>query len=589
MSALLEDYGLIGDGRTAALICRDGSLDWLCWPRFDSDACFAALLGTSDHGRWLIAPAEEARITRRYLPDTLILETTFETTSGTATLIDFMPIGTPASSVVRLLVGQRGAMPLRLSIGLRFDYGHIMPWVEACDRGFVAKVGPDFVTFHAPVPITISHACTTAEFTVTAGQRLAFVLSYAPTDRREPIHLDVEQALVGTRQHWQKWIGHFDKPTHWPDAVRRSLLTLRALIHHPTGALVAAPTTSLPERPGSVLNWDYRSCWLRDAAFTLGALLNAGYHEEATAWRNWILRTVAAEPAKLNIMYRVDGGRSLGERTLDWLPGYRWATPVRVGNAAAEQHQGDVYGELIDTMELATRAGIHQSDHGRHTEREIIKYIEKTWDKPGQGMWESRGEPRHYTYPRVMAWVAVDRFLRSAARYGHAEPDMLTRLQKLCLHIHAEVCREGYDASLGTFVQHYGSQELDASLLMLPLVRFLPADDPRMARTITAIERVLMQDGLVMRMTTRGSNSEGAFLACTCWLADCRRLQGRTDAAREALERVLSVRNDLGLLSEEYNIRGRHLSGNFPQALSHLAVVNTALALSGPILQRGGA
>jgi GH15 family glucan-1,4-alpha-glucosidase len=436
------------------------------------------------------------------------------------------------------------------------------------------------VVLHAPVPVAATHERATAEFTVNPGQRLAFVLSGGASNEPAPSLVDAERELTVSDQYWREWIGRFDKTTDYPEAVRRSLLTLRALTHLPTGGLIAAPTTSLPESPGGSLNWDYRYCWLRDATFTLRALLDAGYHEEATAWRDWILRAVAAEPAKLQIMYRVDGARGLGERTIDWLPGYRWSSPVRVGNAAVDQIQVDVYGELLNAMELATRSGIPQSEHGRHIERGIVEHLEQIWNQPGQGLWESRGVPRHYTYSRVMAWVGVDRFLKSAEKHGHADGTMLVRLRQLWTRIHDEVCQEGYDPGLGHFVQHYGGRDLDASLLLLPLVGFLPADDPRMARTIAAVERDLMFDGLVMRQASGAGQTEGAFLACTCWLADCRQLQGRAAEAEEALARVLAVANDLGLLSEEYDSRAGRLSGNFPQALTHLAVINTALRLS---------
>jgi len=588
MSQPIEDYALIGDGRTAALVGRDGSLDWLCWPRFDSEACFAKLLGTAEHGSWSINPAQPARVTRRYLADTLVLQTEFETDTGAVSLLDFMPVGAAGSSVIRIVIGQRGSVPMRTMLAPRFDYGALMPWVEPCADGVVARAGADAMVLRAPVAFAASPRGASAQFSVGSGQRLAFVLSYGASHAPLPARLDAEGALTDTTGYWQRWIGRFERPTQWPDAVRRSLLTLRALIHQPTGALIAAPTTSVPEQAGGTSNWDYRYCWLRDTTFTLTALLNAGYHEEAAAWRDWILRAIAAEPSKMQVVYRVDGTRDVSERTIDWLPGYHWSAPVRIGNVAAHQHQGDVYGEVIDALELATRAGIPQSAHGMHVERAIIEHLEQVWNTAGQGLWESRGEPRHYTYARVMAWVGVDRFLRSAARHGHGEPQLLERLRALRTRIHAEVCREGYDSRRSRFVQHYGSQALDASLLLLPLVGFLPVEDPRMAGTIAAIEQELMQDGLVMRQAPHGRPGQGAFLACSCWLADCQRLQGRVDAAGATLERVLAVRNDVGLLAEEYDTGARALCGNFPQAFSHLALVNTALAFSGPMLQRGG-
>jgi GH15 family glucan-1,4-alpha-glucosidase len=587
MAAPLEDYALIGDRGTAALVRRDASIDWLCWPGFDSDACFAALLGREENGRWRIAPAQPTQTTRRYQTDTAVLETDFISGGDAVRVIDFMPPRVDAgSSVVRIVTGLRGQMAMTLDLDLRFDYGKLPPWTEATADGFVGRIGPDLVAFHAPVAVQPRQGGAGAAFDVSEGQRLAFVLRHGASSRAPPPPLDAEAALAATQQDGRDWIGRFDRPTHWPDAVRRSLLTLRALTDAATGGLVAAPTTSLPEAPGGALNWDYRYCWLRDATFTIGALLNAGYHGEAQHWRDWMLRAVGGTPSELQIMYRVDGSRHVNEWSLDWLPGYRWARPVRIGNAAAAQRQIDVLGEVLDAFDMAARAGLAASAQERHVARAIAQRIEAIWQDPGQGVWESRAEARQYTYSKVMAWVGVDRCLRHPALQG--ETDRRRRLVALRARIHDEVCAEAYHRGLGHFVQHYGGQKLDASLLLLPLVGFLPVDDPRIAGTIAAVERELMQDGLVRRTRAQGENPEGAFLACTCWLADCRSLQGRASAAREALERVLSVRNDLGLLSEEYDLRGRHLAGNFPQALSHLAVVNTALGLSGPVLQRGG-
>ncbi len=590
MTNRVENYGLIGDGETAALVSRDGSIDWLCWPRFDSDACFAALLGKPEHGCWLIAPEPPAaRVERRYQTDTLVLETDFETASGSVRLIDFMPMRSGASSLVRIVVGLRGTVPMRLSLALRFDYGAMPPWTEASADGFVARIGPDLVTLRSPVAVCAGHGATRATFDIAAGQRLAFVLSYGPSHQAPPPPIDAERALGDTQAYWRDWIGRFDKPCDWADAVRRSLITLKALVHRPTGGIVAAPTTSLPEKPGGSFNWDYRYSWLRNSTFTLGALLNAGYLEEARAWQDWLLRAVAGGPDRIRIMYRVDGARHLEEWTADWLPGFRSAVPVRIGNAAAAQRQVDVHGELLELFDLAERAGISGSAQGHHIAAAIAEHLETVWDLPGHGMWESRAEPRDYTYSRVMAWVGVDRFIRRAERSGSADPAMLRRMQTLRARIHADVCENGYDDGLGHFVQHYGSQTLDASLLLLPVVGFLPPDDPRIASTIAAIEQQLMQDGLVRRTRAEGSDPEGAFLACSFWLADCRLMQGRRDEARETLERVLAVRNDLGLLAEEYNVPGRHLAGNFPQALSHLGLITTALSLCGPVLSRGGA
>jgi len=588
MSQTIEDYALIADGATAALIGRDGSLDWLCWPRFDSEACFAKLLGHGEHGSWSIAPVEPATVTRRYMTDTMVLQTEFETSTGAVNLVDFMPIGAAAPSVIRLLIGRRGSVTMRTALAPRFNYGALMPWIEPCDDGIVARAGANAVVLRAPVALATCPGGASAEFTVGNGQRLAFVLSFGAAHAPLPAPLDAQSALTDAIGYWQRWIERFNRPTHWPDAVRRSLLTLRALTYQPTGGLIAAPTTSLPEQAGGTSNWDYRYCWLRDSTFTLTALLNAGYHDEAAAWRDWILRAIAAEPSKMQIMYRVDGTRDVSEHTLGWLPGYHWSPPVRIGNVAAGQHQVDVYGEVIDAMELATRAGIAQSAHGKHVELGIIEHLERVWNTAGPGLWESRGEPRHYTYSRVMAWVGVDRFLRSAARHGHGDAQLLERLRGLRGQIHEQVCNEGYDSRLRRFVAHYGSQSLDASLLLLPLVGFLPVEDPRVASTIAAIEQELMQDGLVMRQAPAERPGQGAFLACTCWLADCQRLQGRIEEACASIERVLMVRNDVGLLAEEYDTGAHALCGNFPQAFSHLAVVNAALAVSGPMLQRGG-
>ena len=591
MPARIEDYALVGDGETAALIGRDGSVDWLCWPRFDSDACFAALLGFTNNGRWLIAPDgdDEVRVSRRYQPDTLVLETDFATAAGAVRVIDFMPLRRGSSALCRLVIGLRGRVAMRLHLRLRFGYGLIQPWMQPCEGGHVARCGPDQVMLRGAVPARMDDHDLVAAFTVEAGQRLDFVLSYAASHDELPASFDAGQALTATAAFWRDWIGKFDKPTHWPDATRRSLITLKALVNRPTGGLVAAPTTSLPEQPGGKLNWDYRYCWLRDATFTVAALLNAGYHDEARRWRDWLLRAVGAAPRHIQIMYRLDGGRHLDEWEVNWLPGFNFARPVRVGNSASQQRQTDVFGEVLDALDLSDRAGIPPAEQGLAMQELLVREIERLWREPDQGLWESRGEPRHHTYSVVMAWVGVDRFLRGAAvRAGRVEPATVQRLSAVRAEIHAQVCAAGFHPGRGTFVGHFGGEALDASLLLLPLVGFLPADDPRIAATIAAIERELMQGGLVLRQPTGNREPQGAFLACSFWLADCRAMQGRTTAAREAFERALEVRNDVGLLSEEYNVRGRHLAGNFPQALTHLALVTSALGLSGPVLQRGG-
>lgn len=588
MSAPLEDYALIGDRESAALVCRNGSIDWLCWPRFDSDACFAALLGSPANGRWSITPVQPAQVVRRYQLDTMVLETDFSVGASTVRIIDFMPPGRDHCALIRHVVGLRGKVAMKLDLNLRFDFGKVPPWTEPYENGLVARIGPDLIVFRCSSPVQISLGGAQAHFAVSEGEQLVFTLQYGESCQDLPATIDTEAALRDTQAYWRNWIARFDKPTHWPDAVRRSLLTLRALTHARTGGVLAAPTTSLPEKPGGKSNWDYRYSWLRDATFTVSALLNAGYHQEARQWRDWMLRAVAGTPSELRIMYRIDGSRHLNEWTVDWLPGYRWARPVRVGNAAAAQRQIDVLGEVLDTMALSIQAGLEPSSQEIQVARDVVERIEVLWQDTGHGVWESRGEPRQYTYSKVMAWVGVDRFLRHPALNRTAEADTVRRFQALRDSIHREVCEEGYHPGLGTFVQHYGGEVLDGSLLLMPLVGFLPANDPRMAATIAAIERDLMEDGLVRRKRAEGSEPEGAFLACSCWMADCLSLQGRDTAAREIFERLLAVRNDVGLLSEEYNLRGRHLAGNFPQTLSHLALVTTALGLSGPVLQRGG-
>ncbi len=578
----------MGDGETAALLSRDGSIDWLCWPRFDSSPCFAALLGTPEHGRWIMAPAAPVtRRSRRYQDDTLVMETEFETANGTVRIIDFMPIRKGASMLVRIVTGVRGTVPMQCRLRLRFDYGALPPWSVKTGCEVVAKVGPDLAVLRAPVNMTVNSDETSAAFNIAVGERLAFVLSYGASHEPPPGPVDAEAALIETQTYWRGWISHFDDAkTAWPVQVRRSLITLKAMVHAPTGGLVAAPTTSLPEAPGGTMNWDYRYCWVRDASFTLCALLNAGFHDEAASWRDWLLRAVAGSPEQLRIMYKVDGSRHLAEWEVGSLPGYRYASPVRVGNAASTQHQVDVFGELLDALDVARRGGVPGSDQEALVRCKIAAHIEKIWHTEGSGVWESRSALRHYTYSKVMAWVGLDRFIRC---HGETGSDHLEKFSRLRQTIHDEVCREGWNDGLGSFTQHYGGQAVDASLLLLPLVGFLPADDPRMAATIATIGRELSEGGLIRRTKARADGpNEGAFLACSCWMADCLNMQGRKEEARAQFERVLAVANDLGLLSEEFNVPAKHLAGNFPQALTHLAVVNTALGLCGPTLQRGG-
>jgi GH15 family glucan-1,4-alpha-glucosidase len=589
MALPIQDYGFVGDGETCALIGHDGSVDFLCWPRFDSDACFCALLGDEQNGFWRIAPEiRPNRVHRRYVGDTLVLETTFETESGVVRLLDFMPMRQHYPSLLRIVEGVRGRVPMRLDLRLRFNYGLMPPWSRREGNCFVADVGPDLVAFHASTSVDANGPDASAHFVVEPGQRLSFALSYGSSSEPPPKRLDADVALEGTTKFWESWIGRFDKPCRWPVAVKRSLITLKALVHQKTGGLIAAATFGLPEVPGGCMNWDYRYCWLRDATFTLTALLNAGYKEEATRWRDWILRAVAGRPDKLQVVYRLDGGRRLDEWTVQGLPGYEASTPVLVGNQAAKQWQLDTYGELLDAMHVASRGGIERIDRGIAVESALVHHLESVWNKPSSDIWESRGDPQRYTYSQAMAWVGVTQFLKGARTREAARDDTIHRLEGLRGRIHEEVCRRGYDGGRGHFVDYYGSDQLDASLLILPLVNFLPADDPRVAGTIAAIERDLTDGGLVRRKPAKNDgHDEGAFLICSCWLADCMAKQGRHEEARTMLERVIGVSNDVGLLSEEYHVPSRRLIGNIPQALTHLGVINTALNLSAPVPQRG--
>jgi GH15 family glucan-1,4-alpha-glucosidase len=589
MTCWLEDYGLIGDGESAALVSRDGSIDWLCWPRFDSDACFAALLGREQRGGWSLEPrAKYVRAAWRYREDTLLLETEFAVGGGRMRQLDFMPIRSEHPTLVRQVTGLQGEVPCRTELRLRFDYGLVPPWSEVQDRRFIGRVGPDLMVLYSDVPLTLDRKDPVAEFVLREGQTINFVLRFCSSKDAPPPPIDVGEAIDKTERYWREWIGRFDKRTDWPEAVRRSLLTLKALINRPTGGMVAAPTTSLPEIPSGSYNWDYRYCWLRDSTFTLAALLNAGYTEEAEAWRDWILRAIAGSPENIQIMYRIDGAREMTEWEVDWLDGYEWSKPVRIGNLASRQRQLDVFGELIDVFSVADRAGIKRTEHSKTVERAIIEHLEGVWQQPGHGIWETRGEEKHYVYSKVMAWVAVDRFLKQSVAGGEIDDDLRKRFAALRDEIHREVCEEGYHPGLDSFVQHYGGLEIDASLLLLPTLHFLPADDPRIKGTVARIERELICDGLVYRTTRSRDNGQGGFLVCNCWLSDCYQLQGRMAEARATLERLLSVRSELGLLSEEYNITGKRLIGNFPQALSHLGLVTTALGLCGDVYQRGG-
>lgn len=590
MSLPIEDYTMIGDGQTAALLNRDGGIDWLCWPRFDSDACFSALLSGSEHGRWSIMPTDAVtRRERRYQTDTLVMETDLHSETGGVRLIDFMPMRDGASSVVRIVVGLGGTVRMTMELNLRFSYGTMIPWVEKTPEGFDARIGPDVVALHAPVAVTLQDQRARAEFVVQEGQRLPFVLRYAHADQARPPRIDPDAALNRTQRFWREWIGRFDNSrTHWPDVARRSLITLKALVHQPSGGLVAAPTTSLPETAGGTMNWDYRYCWLRDASFTVSTLVRAGYLDEATRWRDWVLRAVGGTPETMQIMYRVDGGRHLSERIVDELPGWNHARPVLVGNLAATQHQVDVYGELLYALDLGRNAGMSISMQERVVFLKTVEHIERVWNTPGSGIWEDRGELRHYTYSQAMAWIGLDRFL-SHQPDDKADPALIERLTNLRDKIKTEILKQGWNQGLGHFTQFYGGHDLDASLLLMPLVGFIPATDAKMAATIEAIQRELNEDGLIRRIRRKADGpDEGAFLACSCWMADCLDLQGRHDEAVAQFERVLALCNDVGLLSEEYDVPGKNLTGNFPQALTHLAVVNTALGLSGSMPVRGG-
>ncbi len=580
----IEDYALIGDCESAALVGRDGSIDWLCWPRFDSEACFAALLGSREHGRWLIAPCDNAKITRRYRPHTLVLETHFETEEGAATLVDFMPFRAAHSTVVRFVIGKRGKLKMRTELILRFGYGAIVPWVTSLETGALRAIaGPDMVVLQTPVHLTGKDMTTVGDFTVGRGETIPFVLTYSPSHLPIPQPVDPTEALADTETYWREWSAKCRPAGEWTEAVKRSIITLKALTYAPTGGIVAAPTASLPEQLGGERNWDYRFCWLRDATLTLLGAMHAGFYEEAQAWREWLLRAVAGSPDQLQIMYGIGGERRLTEWVVDWLPGYEGSSPVRIGNAAHVQLQLDVFGELMDTYHQARRGGLTANESGWAIQLEFLKHLQKIWQLPDQGIWEIRGPPQHFTYSKVMAWVAFDRAIKSAETFGLEGP--LGEWRALRDEICVDVCERGFDKKLGTFVQAYDSDQLDASLLLLPCVGFLPAADPRIARTIAAIERHLMRDGFVMRYPTEKVEDalppgEGAFLACSFWLVDVYTLQGRYDDAERLFRRLVGLCNEVGLLSEQYDPRAKRLVGNFPQAFSHLALINSAYNLT---------
>lgn len=587
MASKIEDYALVGDCETAALIGRDGSLDWLCWPRFDLGACFAALLGTADNGRWLIGAADRnARITRRYRDHTLVLETNIETADGAATVIDFMPPRGKASDVVRLVVGKRGTVTIRTELIIRFDYGSLVPWVNRLkDRSLVAIAGPDMVVLRTPAKLLGEDRKHVGEFTVSAGQTIPFVLTYWPSHLPPPEPIDPLKALAGTERFWRDWSSRAEAAGEWSEPVNRSLITLKALTYRPTGGIVAAATTSLPEQLGGSRNWDYRYCWLRDATFTLLALINSGYYEEAKAWRAWLLRAVAGDAAQVQIMYGLTGEHRLTEWEAPWLCGFEGAQPVRIGNAAAGQVQLDVYGEVMDALYQARSGKMELDEAAWMVQQELLKHLATIWDQPDDGIWELRGGRQQCTHSKVMAWVAFDRAIKSVERSGVDGP--ANRWRALRKTIYDEVCAQAFNSEIGAFVQSYGSKQLDASVLLIPLVGFLPPSDPRVRGTVQAVERRLMVDGFVMRYDTDVTRdgltgNEGAFLACSFWLADNLILLGRREDARRLFERLLSLRNDLGLLSEEYDPHAKRLVGNFPQAFSHIALINTAHNLTRP-------
>jgi GH15 family glucan-1,4-alpha-glucosidase len=581
---LIEDYALIGDCHTAALVSRQGSIDWLCMPHFDSPACFAALVGGPENGYWSICPVAPIRKTqRRYRPGTLIVETEFETAEGSIVLIDFMTPRDGKPDLVRLVAGRSGKVSVRMELALRFDYGSVVPWVESTATGISAIAGPDMVSLRTPAALHGEEFTTVAEFDVAAGEEVPFDLTWYPSNRYEPSTLDARAALLETDEWWQSWSSRCTYEGKWREAVLRSLITLKALTFEPTGGIVAAPTTSLPEKLGGVRNWDYRYCWVRDASLTLDSLLNAGYVDEARSWREWLLRAVAGNPGELNIAYGLRGERRLTELELPWLAGYENSRPVRIGNAAYHQFQLDIYGEIAATLFQCRKAGMEAIGSRKGVVQALLRFLETAWERPDEGIWEVRGPRRHFTHSKMMAWVALDRAVHSIENGWLPDNPNWAVLRD---RIHAQVCERGFDPELNSFVQFYGSKYLDSSLLMMPLVGFLPASDPRVKGTVEAIEKHLMSsDGFVNRYTTDPKidglpEGEAAFLPCTFWLADNYVLQGREQEGEELFERLLSVRNDVGLLAEEFDPVSKRLLGNFPQAFCHVGLVNTAFGLS---------
>jgi GH15 family glucan-1,4-alpha-glucosidase len=582
----IEDYALIGDCHTAALVGSNGSIDWLCFPRFDSGACFAALLGGPEQGRWLLTPAARIKsVRRRYLDDSLVLETEFQTQGGRVRVIDFMPVHDDRWDVVRIVEGLSGRVAMRMELIVRFDYGSIVPWVRRVNDLLLITAGPDTLELAASVKFEGENMKTVAEFSVRKGQRESFVLNYRPSHLPTRPSIDPAKALKHTLSRWHRWSARCRYRGRWGPAVLRSLITLKALTYKPSGGMVAAPTTSLPELLGGVRNWDYRYCWLRDATFTLNALLLAGYHEEAAEWREWLLRAIAGSPSDLQIVYSVNGARRLDEIELPWLPGHKNSKPVRIGNAASTQFQLDVYGEVMDSLHLARAADMEPHPEAWSVQLAMLEFLESHWQDPDDGLWEIRGARRHFTHSKIMAWVAYDRAIKDAEKEKLKAP--VARWRRVRDRIHAQVCEKGFNRANNTFVQSYGSKFLDASLLLIPQVGFLPPDDPRVLGTIAAIEKHLLINGLVLRYSTATlvdalPAGEGTFLACSFWLADSYALTGRRPEAEALFERLLALGNDVGLFAEEYDPRAKRMLGNFPQALTHMSLVNTARLLSIP-------
>ena len=600
MASRIEDYALIGDCETAALVSRNGSIDWLCWPTFSSDACFASLLGDRNNGLWRIAPADgqdfaadaALTITRRYSPDTLILETTFESGSGAVTISDFMPVRSGHAHLVRLVEGLRGSVELRMELAVRFGYGQIIPWVTHIEGGVSCVAGPDRVVLRSPIETHGEGQQTVAAFRVAAGESYAFTLSYGDSAGTMPVAIDAHKALEQTRRSWSRWAAKSNDAGKYSDAVRRSMITLKAMTFRPTGGVVAAVTTSVPEALGGPRNWDYRYCWLRDSTFTLLAMMNGGYFKEAEAWQDWLLRAIAGSPEQVQIMYGIRGERHLLEWEVPWLAGYEQSRPVRIGNAAADQLQLDIYGEVMDAFSHALHGVKKQRPQDFYLQRALIDHLTEIWHRPDQGIWESRSGPQQFTYSKMMVWVAFDRAIQIAETLGPIADDApLDQWRATRQQIHDEICAKAYNEKLGAFAQIYGSDQLDSSLLLMPAVGFLPSTDPRVRGTIEAIERNLMRDGLLLRYNTSESADglppgEGAFLACSFWMVSCLKMIGRDADARDLFERLLALRNDVGLLSEEYDLDQKRQVGNFPQAFSHIALVNAAFELEQPEARR---